>query len=123
VLRGLARFRIQHEHAGEPYRLASGEPLPEPIDEDGARVADARKKVMAAIGRASDGPSLLVMQPELPHDVFVNALAQSMDLSPIERQSLLDCDRVLQRYERLLEILDFKALETAYGRRPEDKLH
>jgi Lon protease-like protein len=123
VLRGVARFRILQEHAGEPYRLASVEPLPEPLDEDAGRVAEARKKVIAAIGRAADGPALLVMQPELPHDVFVNALAQSMDLTPVERQSLLDCDRVLQRYERLLEILDFKALETAYGRRPEDKVH
>jgi uncharacterized protein len=123
VLRGVSRFRILAEHAGEPYRLATVELLSELIDEDTARLADARKKVLAAIGRASDGPALLVMQPELPHDVFVNALAQSMDLTPVERQSLLDCDRVLQRYQRLLEILDFKALESAYGRRPEDKVH
>lgn len=122
VLRGLSRFRILEEHAGEPYRLASVEPLLEVLD-DTSRLAEARKKVVAAIGRASDGPALLVMQPELPHDVFVNALAQSMDLTPIERQSLLDCDRVLLRYQRLLEILDFKALESAYGRGGGDKIH
>lgn len=122
VLRGLSRFRILEEHAGEPYRLASVEPLLEVLD-DPARLAEARKKVVAAIGRAADGPALLVMQPELPHDVFVNALAQSMDLTPIERQSLLDCDRVLLRYQRLLEILDFKALESAYGRGGGDKIH
>ncbi len=122
VLRGLARFRILDEHAGEPYRLASVEALFEVLD-DSSRLAEARKKVVAAIGRAADGPSLLVMQPELPHDVFVNALAQSMDLTPIERQSLLDCDRVLLRYQRLLEILDFKALESAYGRGGGDKIH
>lgn len=123
VLRGRARFRVVEEHAGEPYRLASVEPLPEFLGDDASRLAQARKKVLAAIGRASDGPALLVMQPELPHDVFVNALAQSMDLTPVERQSLLDCDRVLLRYERLLEILDFKALESAYGREGGDKVH
>lgn len=123
VLRGISRFRVVEEHAGEPYRLASVEPLSDLMGDDEGRLAQARKKTLAAIGRASDGPAVLVMQPELPHDVFVNALAQSMDLTPVERQSLLDCDRVLVRYERLLEILDFKALESAYGRRGEDKIH
>jgi Lon protease-like protein len=123
VLRGIARFRIVQEHAGEPYRLATVEALPEPAGEQQQQLAEARKKVLAAIGRASDGPAMLVMQPELPHDVFVNALAQSMDLTPVERQSLLDCDLVLARYLRLLEILDFKALESAYGRGGADKIH
>lgn len=123
VLRGVSRFRVVEEHAGEPYRLASVEPLSDLMGDDEGRLVEARKKTLAAIGRASDGPAVLVMQPELPHDVFVNALAQSMDLTPVERQSLLDCDRVLVRYERLLEILDFKALEFAYGRRGEDKIH
>ena len=123
LLRGLARFRILQEHAGEPYRLASVEALPEQAEGEAAALAAARKKVLAAIGRAADGPTMLVMQPELPHDVFVNALSQSMDLTPVERQSLLDCDRVLARYDRLLEILDFKALESAYGKGGGDKVH
>ena len=115
LLRGVARFRIVEEHAGEPYRLASVEALPE-LTEEASGLDEARRKVIAAIARAPDGPAVLVMQPELPHDVFVNALGQSMDLTPIERQSLLDCDRVLARYQRLLEILEWKALESAYGR-------
>lgn len=123
VLRGLARFRILQEHAGEPYRLASVLALPEQAEGKEAALAAARKKVLAAIGRASDGPSMLVTQPELAHDVFVNALSQSMDLTPVERQSLLDCDHVLERYERLLEILEFKALEAAYGKGGGDKIH
>jgi Lon protease-like protein len=123
VLRGVLRFRVVEEHAGEPYRLATVQELPDLGGDAEPGLADARKKVLAAIGRASDGPSMLVMQPELPHDVFVNALAQSMDLTPVERQSLLDCDRVLARYLRLLEILEFKALESSYGRGGGDKVH
>jgi hypothetical protein len=57
-----------------------------------------------------------VLQTELPHDVFVNALCQTLTLSPVERQSLLDCDTILARYTRLLEILDFLLLEQTYGR-------
>jgi Lon protease-like protein len=123
LLRGISRFRVLQEHAGEPYRLASVEELPDLAGDGEPGLAHARKKVLAAVARASDGPSTLVMQPELPHDVFVNALSQSMDLTPVERQSLLDCDRVLARYQRLLEILEFKALEAAYGRSGGDKVH
>ena len=110
VLRGGQRFRVIEEHAGKPYRLATVEPLVEEMGEASALVA-ARRRVLKAIGEASDGPALLVLQPEVSHDLFVNSLSQSMDLTPLERQSLLDCSAILQRYERLIEILDFKALE------------
>lgn len=122
LLRGTTRFRIREEHAGEPYRLAAVGAVPDLLDDEAA-LREARRRALQAIGRASDGPSVLVMQPELPHDVFVNALAQSMDLSPVERQSLLDCDRILQRYQRLVEILDFKALEAAHGRKGGATVH
>jgi hypothetical protein len=115
LLRGMSRFRILEEHEGEPYRLASVEPLAEAVG-DAAALESARRHVLAAIGRASDGPASLVLQPELPHDVFVNALCQTLALTPVERQSLLDCDSILSRYSRLTEILDFKLLEDTYGR-------
>ncbi len=57
----------------------------------------------------------LVLQAELPPDLFVNALSQSLDLAPIEKQSLLDCDSTAARYSRLLEILDFLLLERSRG--------
>ena len=110
VLRGAQRFRVIEEHAGKPYRLATVEPLVDELGEASALDA-ARRRVLKSIGAAQDGPALLVPQPEVSHDLFVNALSQSMDLTPLERQSLLDCSTILQRYERLIEILDFKALE------------
>ena len=123
VLRGLQRFRILAEHAGPPYRVASVEALQDSADASAERLAELRKRLHAAIGRAADGPAVLVMQPELSDEVFVNALGQSMDLTPVERQSLLDCDSIQQRYERLLEILDFKALESTYRQPGPDKIH
>jgi Lon protease-like protein len=122
LLRGLSRFRVVEEHAGEPYRLATVEVL---ADEPGdtSSLEEMRKRVLAAIGQASDGPMVLVLQPELPHDLFVNALAQSLDLTPVERQSLLDCDSILSRYRRLLEILDFRLLEHTYGRGGDERVH
>ncbi len=115
LLRGTVRFRIREEHEGEPYRLAAVEALPDGMG-DTASLEAMRRRVLAAIGKASDGPVSLVLQTELPHDVFVNALCQTLTLAPVERQSLLDCDTILARYARLLEILDFLLLEQTYGR-------
>lgn len=122
LLRGTSRFRIREEHAGEPYRLATVAGLDDPLGED-VRLDAARRKVMEAIARASDGPAILVTQPELTHDVFVNALCQSLGLTPVEQQSLLDCNSILDRYARLLEILEFKRLEQAHGQGREARVH
>jgi uncharacterized protein len=116
VLRGLTRFRIVEEHAGEPYRMATVVPLPEAAG-DPAEIDMARRDLMAAIGRAADGPQVLVIKPDVAHDVFVNALSQSLALSGVERQSLLECDGVLERYRRLISILEFRLLEQR-GRGP-----
>lgn len=122
VLRGLGRFRILEEHAGEPYRVATVEPLAD-TPGDAVALEERRRYVMAAIGKAADGPAVLVMQPELPHDIFVNALCQTLSLTPVERQSLLDCDSILDRYARLAEILDFRLLEDTYGRGGRPSVH
>jgi len=114
VLRGLRRFQVLDEHPGEPYRIASVRGLDDPAGDVEALKA-SRPRLLAAIGRASDGPAVLVMQNELPADAFVNALCQSLDLEPLERQSLLDCDCVSERCDRLVEILEWKAAEQAHG--------
>jgi Lon protease-like protein len=115
VLRGISRFRVVEEHAGQPYRLATVEPLPEVEEAAPADLDAARRRVLAAIGKAADGPAVMVLNTELPHPVFVDALSQSLPLAPLERQSLLDCDTVSGRYARLLEILDFRLMEQTYG--------
>ena len=122
VLRGLVRFRIREEHAGEPYRLASVEALADAAGDPQA-IESARRAVMAAIGRAADGPPVLVIKPDLPADVFVNALSQALPLSAVERQSLLECAGILGRYRRLLEILEFRRLEEQRGPEGEPRVH
>ena len=115
VLRGLTRFRVIEEHAGEPYRLATIEPRPERDEAEAADLDAARRRVLAAIGKAADGPAIMVLNSDLPHAVFVDALSQSLPLAALERQSLLDCDTVAARYSRLIEILDFRQVEQTYG--------
>lgn len=115
VLRGLSRFRVIEEHAGQPYRLATVEPRPEE-EPTTADLDGARRRVLAAIGRAADGPAVMGLNSDLPHAAFVDALSQSLPLAPLERQSLLDCDSVADRYARLVEVLDFQQIEQTYGR-------
>jgi Lon protease-like protein len=114
VLRARSRFRVLEEHGGEPYRLATVAMLSDhPGDE--AALDRLRKQVLATIAQAADGPRSLVLQGELPHELLVNALCQSLGLSPVEKQSLLDCDTLEARYGRLLEILEFHVLERSAG--------
>ena len=70
--------------------------------------------MLAAIGRAADGPTTLVVS-DLPDEVFVNGLCQSLSLDPMERQSLLDCDTISERYLRLAAIVEFRTLEQSLG--------
>jgi Lon protease-like protein len=121
-VKGVTRFRILDEHDGQPYRLATVEKLTDEVGDPTALEA-GRRKVLAAIGRAADGPSFLVTQPELPAELFVNAVCQALSLSPVEKQSLLDCDTLGRRCARLLEILDFRLLEQTYGRGRTGKFH
>lgn len=121
VLRGVSRFRVLDEHEGQPYRVASIQALPDEPG-DAAALAAARGRLSEAVALATDGPAVLVVQPELPDEIFVNALCQSLPLESVEQQSLLDCDRVSERCERLLEILDFKRLEKKYGKARGDAL-
>ncbi|HEY3121301.1 MAG TPA: LON peptidase substrate-binding domain-containing protein [Vicinamibacteria bacterium] len=115
LLRGTTRYRILEEHGGyHPYRVATVAALAEaPADE--RALAQARKELLAGIGRATDGPTAMVLQSDLPHELFAMALCQSFDLAPLEKQALLECDGALARYRRLLQILEFRRLEQAWG--------
>jgi len=118
VLRGLCRFRILKEHAGEPYRLATVEALNDEI-RDTKVLEAARQQVIAAMPKLPEGAVL----SDLPHDVLINGLCQSLHLTPVERQSLLDCNGSLSRYLRLIEILEFKVLEQVCGPKGSDQVH
>src|SRR5712692_4666635 len=87
VLRGLERFRIVEENHERSYRRASVEPLHER-----PRGGDAR--IPAAM---------------LDEDL-VNALAQYLDLEPLEKQALLEQPCLRTRAGSLVELLEMKIL-------------
>ena len=119
VLRGMEKFRVTGEEGDHPYRLAQVEALPErPADADRLEIRAERRRLEA----------LLVPQPEaqgrsplsghadpkvptsMPDEDLVNALAQYLELEPVEKQALLERDGVLQRCRSLIELLEMKVL-------------
>jgi hypothetical protein len=120
LLRGIARFRILDEHLGEPYRLAEVEYTPE-SDGDAAALAQVRSQILGLLGEQVEG--VLSVREDVPHEVFVNALGQSLDFSPVERQSLLECGTIEGRGAQLLEIMRFHRLERAFRSGGDSTLH
>jgi hypothetical protein len=112
VLRGIERFRIAGEDASGPYRLAHVSGLPENISEEHrAELRQHRHRLeallAAAIERAGSEPRF---PPAVPDEDLVNALAQYLELDPIERQALLEREGVLARCRGLIELLEMKTI-------------
>jgi Lon protease-like protein len=114
LLHGLRRFRIVQEHEGEPYRLASIEVLDDPRG-DASSLATTRDELVAALGRLIGKAPFVIVDSEAPAEIVVNGLAQVLELPPVERQSLLECDTIEARARRLLDYLEFHRLERAAG--------
>lgn len=113
VLRGFERFRIIAEDHTRRYRRASIERLSErPMDSnDRAAVCRQRAKLetMLASSHESKGAD-----PKIPSAMgdedLVNALAQYLDLEPLEKQALLEHHSLRTRAESLVELLEIKII-------------
>ena len=115
VLRGIERFRIAGEDEGQSYRIAHVNGLPEDVAED--HRAELRRHrhrlealLAAAIEHAGSEPRF---PPAVPDEDLVNALAQYLELDPLERQALLEREGVLARCRGLVELLEMKTIVPA----------
>jgi uncharacterized protein len=120
VLRGLERFRITGEEADRTYRMAHIDSLPEIVPEDHrGELRRHRHRLEAllavAIERAGAEPRF---PPAVADEDLVNALAQYIELDPLERQALLERDGVLARCRALIELLEMRTLtpRSAWGK-------
>ena len=120
VLRGLERFRILGENTDRAYRLADVEPLIDGAIEPSDRpaVLGLRSKLETLLGpaqekgtgeRAVASPYVHATSAMTDEDL-VNALAQYLDLEPLEKLALLQHDSLRTRAESLVELLDMKIL-------------
>ena len=112
VLRGIERFRITGEDGSTPYRIAHVDGLPETIPEE--QRAELRRHrhrlealLAAAIERTGSEPRF---PPAIPDEDLVNALAQYLELDPLEHQALLEREGSLARCRGLIELLEMKTI-------------
>jgi Lon protease-like protein len=113
VLRGVERFRILEEDRSLSYRRALVEPLGEH-----ALVGDDRTQMRALRTRLEQMLTPVVESsghdPRVPaamsDEDLVNALAQYLDLEPLEKQALLERPCLRTRASSLVELLEMKMM-------------
>ncbi|HEX4568093.1 MAG TPA: LON peptidase substrate-binding domain-containing protein [Vicinamibacterales bacterium] len=111
VLRGMHKFRIVGEETVRMYREAQVTPMAEPLDEE-TRVAirAERRRLETLLVPHTDGAADSKVPSSMPDEDLVNALAQYLQLEPVEKQALLERDGLLARCRSLIELLEMKVL-------------
>ena len=113
VLQGLEKFRVLDEDDSRSYRLARVDGI-----EDVPANGDDRDEMRLARRRLE---ALLVPQPKgrgsdtrvpasMADEDLVNALAQYLELEPVEKQALLERNGLLARCRSLIELLEMKLI-------------
>ena len=113
VLRGVERFRILEEDESRSYRRAIVEPLAEaPLATEDRRVLRTQRTKLEALltpaaAKAGTDPGTASAMSD---EDLINALAQYLDLDPLEKQALLERKCLRSRAESLVELLEMKIM-------------
>jgi Lon protease-like protein len=126
VLRGVERFRILEEDDSRSYRRALVDPVPDGAGSGDDRAAVRRQRskleslIAPTIERSLSGTERLEsiasggrdskIPSTMADEDLVHALAQYLDLEPLEKQALLEQHSLRTRAESLVELLEMKIL-------------
>ncbi len=113
LLQGVREFVPREQYFDRPYRVAAVDWLPAPDKE--LRLDEARKRCLVEcirdfVGDKQEGLGML-NDPTVDDEMLVNLFAFALDVPVAEKQSLLEIPDLVARAERLIEILEFHALE------------
>jgi hypothetical protein len=112
VLRGLEKFRVTGEETSRSYRLAQVETLIEPLSDQDRDIMRAERRRLEALlvpqpsGRGVDPK----VPPSMSDEDLVNALAQYLELEPVEKQALLERNGLVERCRSLIDLLEMKVI-------------
>jgi uncharacterized protein len=113
ILRGVERFRILEEDDALSYRRAIVEPAAETVlagdDRDAVRKQRTKLEALLAPAAAKAGTDPATASNMADADL-INALAQYLDLDPLEKQALLERKCLRSRAESLVELLEMKIM-------------
>ena len=128
ILQGLHRYTIEEEFFDARYRkakitLGPSEPF-QTIDEEPVLSVAKRSRRERAEGsvratltalavrylqsRKADKLCQLVSDDAMTDPVLVNGLSSCLDLTPLEKQFLLEAESLIQQTRRLIDLLKFK---------------
>ena len=112
VLRGLEKFRVVGEDHSRAYRIAHIEPMMEELsEEDKALIRGERRRLEALLVPQSQGRGVdPKVPPSMADEDLVNALAQYLDLEPVEKQALLEREGLVARCRSLIDLLEMKVI-------------
>jgi Lon protease-like protein len=112
VLRGLEKFRIVGEEHHRSYRVAHVLPLMEdPTEEEKAHIRHERRRLEALlVPAAQEQGADPKMPPWVADEELVNALAQYLDLEPVEKQALLEREGLVARCRSLIDLLEMRVM-------------
>lgn len=115
VLRGVEKFRIvREEDPLRAYRRAEVDYFEERMtDADHDTVRRQRHQLERLLTAVADTPEQ-TFPSNLSDEEVINALAQYLDLEPIERQALLEQEGVAPRCGALIELLEMKELTNSH---------
>ena len=116
VLRGFEKFRIAGEDSSRTYRIARVESMMETMHEhDRETMQRERRRLETLLVPQPQGRGV---DPTMPRSMadedLVNALAQYLELEPVEKQALLERDGLLARCQSLIELLEIKVIASQH---------
>src|SRR4029077_13997798 len=113
ILRGLERFRVLEEDSSRIYRRAIVERLADGVigSDDRAVIRRLRAKLEALLApTVAKAAADVINASAMGDEDLINALAQYLDLEPLEKQALLERHCLRSRTESLVELLEMKIM-------------
>ena len=116
VLRGLEKFRIAGEDDSRAYRQARVEEIMETLDaRDRDVMHSERRRLESLLVPQPAGRGVETKMPaSMADEDLINALAQYLELEPVEKQALLERDGLLARCRSLIELLEMKVIASRH---------
>jgi len=108
----MEKFRVTDEDVSRTYRVAHVDSIVEGnhTDERDAMQAARRRLEALLVPRPEGRGAEPRFPPSMPDEDLVNALAQYLELEPVEKQALLERDSLLARCRSLIELLEMKVI-------------
>jgi Lon protease-like protein len=114
LLQGLFRFEVRDQVCEKSYRQARVSLKPDP-EMDGLTLPMRAELTELLVRYAGIGGEEAFwrdwLRPDVDDEVLINNISASLDVTPLEKQFLLEADSFRQRAGRILELLKFELCE------------